>query len=212
MTVFVDYFKNNTPLTYASLFGMGIGRRALALSSGFRSMVEQRNSLCALPIIRMQLDTCFRLYAGFFVKDHQQFSKEVFYGAQINKMKSRDGDPLTDSYLVKEVAKQNSWIIDVYKETSGYIHFSNRHILEALRKNKGTEVEMVIGSTDFDRESKHFVEPMRCVHHLNLIIEFALKDWFCRMCSIDGIVISASEYWSGDIIEPDASQVYEDSI
>ena len=61
------HFKPNKLLTYADFFGMGIGRRALALSSGFRLMVEHRNSLCALPIVRMQLDTSLRLYAGFFV-------------------------------------------------------------------------------------------------------------------------------------------------
>lgn len=59
----------NTPLTYASLFGIGVGRRAVALSSGFRVMVEQCNSLCAMPIVRMQLDTAIRFYAGFFVAD-----------------------------------------------------------------------------------------------------------------------------------------------
>jgi hypothetical protein len=209
--VFLDHFKNNTPLTYANFFGMGIGRRAMSLSSGFRSMVEQRNSLCALPIVRMQLDTALRLYAGFFVSDHQKFCKEVFHGAQINKMKSHDGSVMTDKYLVDEVAKQNNWMVDVYKHTSGYIHFSNRHILEALRKDENKNVQMVIGSADYDREPKHFLEPMRCIHHLNLIIEFALNDWFSRMCSADGIVISAKEYWS-KIKELDSNQSYEDSL
>jgi hypothetical protein len=211
--VFLDHFPKNTPLTYANFFGMGIGRRALALSSGFRSMVEQRNSLCALPIVRMQLDTSLRLYAGFFVSDHQKFCKEVFHGAQINKMKSHNGSVMTDKYLVDEVTKINHWMIDVYKFTSGYIHFSNSHILEALRKNENETMnaKMVIGPADFDREPKHFLEPMRCVHHLNLIIEFALKDWFSRMCSADGKVISASEYWSKDI-ELDSNQSYEDSL
>lgn len=209
--VFFDYFKVNTPLTYASFFGMGIGRRALALSSGFRLMVEHRNSLCALPIVRMQLDTSLRLYAGFFVSDHQKFCNEVFHGKQINKMKTHDGVLMTDSYLVKEVSKRNPWMIDVYQCTSGYIHFSNRHILAALQKDDGMNVKMTIGPADLDREPKHFLEPMRCVHHLNLIIEFALKDWFSRMCSADGTVIPANEYWN-KVLELDSNQFYEDSL
>lgn len=209
--VFLDHFSNNIPLTYAHFFGMGIGRRALALSSGFRSMVEQKNSLCALPIVRMQLDTSIRLYAGFFAPDHQQFCKEICYGKQINKVKSHDGSFMTDSYLVKEVAKINSWMLEVYKCTSGYIHFSDRHIFEAIRKNESMDAQMIIGSTDFDRESKHFLEPMQCILHLNLIIEFALKDWFLRMCSVDGIVISANEFWNKDI-ELNLDQLYEDSL
>src|SRR5277367_1434699 len=74
---FTKHFVPDKQLTYADFFGMGIGRRTLALSSGFRSMVEQRNSLCALPIVRMQLDTALRLYAGFFVTDHQKFCEKV---------------------------------------------------------------------------------------------------------------------------------------
>lgn len=194
----------NKPLTYADLFAMGIGRRALALSSGFRLMVEQRNSLCALPIVRMQLDTALQLYAGFFVTDHQTFCYDVIHGKQIDRLQSDDGKPMKDRYLLERVAKRNSWIVDVYKFTSGHIHFSNRHIQEALRVGEGGKGQMVLGPADFDREPDHFLEPMRCVHHLNLIIEFALWDWFARMCEPNGIVISASELWGkDDEVDPD---------
>jgi hypothetical protein len=198
LEAFVNHFTPNKPLTDADFFGMGIGRRALALSSGFRLMVEHRNSLCALPIVRMQLDTALRLYAGFFVTDHQKFCHDVFQGKQIDRLKSDDGSPMTDKYLRARIAKRNPWVDDVYKFTSGHIHFSNRHIQESLRVNENGEGQMVIGPADFDREPKHFLEPMRCMHHLNIIIEFALRDWFARMCDPNGIVISASELWGKD--------------
>jgi hypothetical protein len=54
---------------------------------------------------------------------------------------------------------------------------------------------MVIGPNDFDREPKHFLEPMQCMLHLNEIIKFALQDWFGRMCDPNGVNISASELW-----------------
>jgi len=54
---------------------------------------------------------------------------------------------------------------------------------------------MVIGPNDFDREPKHFLEPMQCMLHLNEIIKFALQDWFGRMCDPNGVKISASELW-----------------
>lgn len=193
-----QHFKPNKPLTLADFFAMGISRRALALSSGFRLMCDHRNSLCALPMVRMQLDTAIRLYAGFFVSDHQIFCDDVIRGRQINRLKSDDGSPMTDKYLVDRVAKRNPWMADVYKFSSGYIHFSNRHIQEAIRQGDGENAQMVIGPTDFDREPKHFLEPMRCMHHLNLIIEFALKDWCARMCDPNGVTISASEVWGAD--------------
>jgi len=196
--VFFGHLKPNKPLTFADLFGMGIGRRALALSSGFRLMTEHRNSLCALPMVRMQLDTALRLYAGFFVTDHQKFCRDVLQGKQIDRIKSDDGSVMKDRYLVERVAKRNPWMVEVYKFTSGYIHFSSRHTQEAIRKGEGTNAQMIIGPTDFDREPKHFLEPMRCMHHLNLIIEFALTDWYARMCNPNGVVISASELWGDD--------------
>jgi hypothetical protein len=195
-SVFTTHFVPDKQLTYADFFGMGIGRRTLALSSGFRSMVEQRNSLCALPIVRMQLDTALRLYAGFFVTDHQEFCEKVVQGKQINQLKSDDGSLMSDGYLRDRVAKRNSWMIDVYKSTSGYIHFSIRHIQEAIRKGDGSEAQMIIGPNDFDRELTHFLEPMKCMLHLSLVIRMALTDWFARMCHPNGVTISAQELWA----------------
>jgi|ERR1700733_1458774 len=197
--VIVGHVTPNKPLTYADFLGMGIGRRALALSSGFRLMVEHRNSLCALPMVRMQLDTTLRLYAAFFVTDHQKFCEDVIQGKQIDRLKSDDGSLMKDSYLRDRVAKMNPWMVDVYKSTSGYIHFSVRHIQEAFRSGEGANATLVIGPVDFDREPEHFLEPMRCMHHLNLIIEFALKDWFARMCDPTGVTISARELWTKDV-------------
>jgi hypothetical protein len=113
--VFVGHFEPNKLLTHADFFGMGIGRRALALSSGFRLMIEHRNSLCALPMVRMQLDTALRLYAGFFVTNHQKFCLDVLQGKQIDRLKSDDGLPMKDRYLVDRVATLNPWIVDVSK-------------------------------------------------------------------------------------------------
>jgi len=97
----------------ADFFGMGIGRRALALSSGFRLMTENRNSLCALPMVRMQLDTALRLYADFFVTDHQKFCHDVIQGKHIDQLKSDDGSLMKDKYLVDRVAKRNPWMVGV---------------------------------------------------------------------------------------------------
>ena len=194
-----EYLKPNAPLTLAHFVGMGIARRASALSSGFRSMVDQRNSLCALPIVRMQLDTALRLYAGFFVSDHQAFCNEIIQGKQIDRIKADDGEFMRDRYLVERIAKRNPWVTEVYKTTSGYIHFSFRHIQEAVRSGEEGAVQMIIGPHDFDREPKDYLEPMRCILHLNLIIEIALKDWLARMCNPNGVTISARELWSQDI-------------
>jgi hypothetical protein len=187
----------NTQLTYASLFGMGIGRRAVAMSSGFRSMVEQCNSLAALPMVRMQLDTAIRFYAGFWVEDHEQFCRDVFTGKAINKMKCDQGCLMQDKYLVRRLAERNSWMTKLYDTASGYVHFSRKHIVEAVRVKADGDGQMVIGPTDHDREPKDFLEIVQCMLHLNLILVFGLKDWFARMCNPDGVKVSAEVYWGG---------------
>jgi hypothetical protein len=177
----VAAYQNRSAITHADFYAMGIARRANALSAGFRSMVQQRNSLCALPLVRMQLDTALRLYAGFFVTDHFAFCRAVIGGTQVKHLRADDGRKMLDRYLLERVAKANPWMKEVYALTSGHIHFSHHHIREALRSEKGRPISMVIGPTDHDREAQHFHEPMRCMHHLNLIIECALRDWLDRM-------------------------------
>lgn len=182
-------FPEGTSLTHASLFGFGIARRAVALSSGFRTLVLQCNSLSAMPLVRMQLDTACRLYAGFFVEDHQKFCADVFKGRQINKMKCSDNKQMNDKYLVDRVAKQNPWMNRVYDVTSGYIHFSDRHIKEAVQCDKNGDGSLYIGPKDLDRTPEDYIEPMQCMLHLNLMIKEALMDWFESKASLENLEI-----------------------
>lgn len=162
---------------YDFLLAIGIARRSCALTSGFKSMLRDKNSLCALALVRMQLDNSLRLYAGFFSKDRMKFSKDVLNGKQINKMKADDNQPMTDNYLARRVSSRNPWVINVYKKTSGYIHFSEEHIKEALRHKGGENYEMVIGPNDYDRSEENFLEPLQCFVHITMMIKVQLEDW-----------------------------------
>lgn len=170
-------FKKNQAFNYDFLLGAGIARRSCAITYGFLEMVKQKNSLCALALVRVQLDTMLRLYAGFFSKDRIIFSEEVLHGKQINKMLSDTNEKMTDSYLVKRVNTIEPWVMKVYKKTSGYIHFSNEHIKEGLKHTGGHNFEMVIGPNDYDREVTNFLESLACFFHITSIIKVALEDW-----------------------------------
>jgi hypothetical protein len=143
--VLFKHLKEKKLATNADFFGFGIGRRTLAMSSGFRLMVEQKNSLCALPMVRMQLDSVLRLYAGFWVEDHREFCSNVLSGVQIDRMKDREGNLMRDKALVDKLATKNPWITNVYKVTSGYVHFSNRHIMEVFKKGDDGTAQIAIG-------------------------------------------------------------------
>lgn len=160
------------------LLGAGIARRSCALTSGFKSLLKDRNSLCALALVRMQLDNSLRLYAGFFSKDRNKFSKDVLGGMPINKMRSDDNQKMSDNYLAKRVSEIYPWVLPVYKKSSGYIHFSAEHIKEAFRRKEGNNFEMIIGPNDRDRTASDFLEPLSCFTHITMMIEVQLQDWF----------------------------------
>lgn len=172
------------PVGYQHFYLFGIARRALAQAAAFRSMIEQRNSLVVSSIIRMQLDTVLRLYALFWVADPEKFAEKVFKGTDINKLKAADSEFLTDGYLKKRLAAKNDWIRPVYSETSGYIHFSNRHIKAAFKLSEtgaARSVELVIGPEDIGRPLAYYGEMLRAFRHLTMMIPVAAEDWFERL-------------------------------
>jgi hypothetical protein len=181
----LDLYRRHSsgPVGYQHFYLFGVARRALAQSAAFRQTIADRNSLVALSIVRMQLDTVLRLYALFWVADPEDFATEVFNGTPINKLKAKDGKILSDNYLKQRVTKTNEWVPSVYKETSGYIHFSHRHIkaaLEVIDRDTG-HVELRIGAKDVGKSISYYGQALRAFRHLNLIIPVAAEDWFSRL-------------------------------
>jgi hypothetical protein len=165
------------PVGYQHFYLFGIARRALAQSAAFRQMILSRNSIVASSILRLQLDTVLRLYALFWVADPENFASEVFKGTAINKFKAAEGSALSDKYLKDRVAKQNDWILAVYAEASGYVHFSHRHIKAALHmQNAATgEAQVQIGPYDAGKSISYYGELLRAFLHLNMMIPVAAE-------------------------------------
>lgn len=171
------------PIGYQHIYLFGIARRALAQSTAFRQMVLAKNSLVASSILRLQLDTVLRLYALFWVAEPEDFAKKVFNGTAVDKLKAADGSLMKDAYLKERVAVKNEWIPAVYAETSGYIHFSHRHIKAALRMENAMtgSATIQIGSYDPDKSIGYYGELLRAFLHLNMMIPVASEDWFRRI-------------------------------
>ena len=113
---------------------IGIIKRTVSLSSAFVELIENWNLVCTRALLRMHVDTAIRLSAFWLHKSPQEMSKKVIGGQQINKMKDKNGNRMTDNYLVKQLSKENSWIMNVYKYTSSYIHFSEKHLFDPIAK------------------------------------------------------------------------------
>ncbi|RLT69347.1 hypothetical protein D7V92_11160 [Parabacteroides sp. CH2-D42-20] len=59
----LQILKTGNGLYTLDLMASAIANRAIALNQGFTILVQENNYLCALPLIRMQLDNCLRFYA-----------------------------------------------------------------------------------------------------------------------------------------------------
>lgn len=114
------------------LFANGALNRAVALSSGFYTMIQSRNLICAGAVVRLHLDTAARFAAGFLVAKPHDFAMEVLRGTQIGKMSDRNGNKMTDRYLISYLATEFPWVKDLYDQTCDYVHFSDAHLHSAF--------------------------------------------------------------------------------
>lgn len=126
--------------------------RSLALIDGFVELVRGHNSLAALHLVRLHLDSLLRYSAAWLVEDPGAFAMKIFSGKPVRKIKDRTGALMTDRYLVDKLTEDYAWVDSVYTQTSGYVHLSEKHYYSAIRKKEGGEdenmVEAVISKDD----------------------------------------------------------------
>jgi hypothetical protein len=109
----------------------GLVQRSIMLTSGFATMVEEGNPVCALPLVRIHIDNCMRLYAFMLAEDPHAVLTAYLEDIPLNRLRAKDGTPLTDGYLHRELSKTFLWVSDAYKNASGSVHFSRPGMLSA---------------------------------------------------------------------------------
>ena len=122
--------------------------RAVTLSSGFRTMIEARNFMCAAPLIRLQLDTALRVFAGTLVDDPHKLALDILEGKHVRRLKDRDGNLMTDAYLLTRVENHYPGAKSLYEKTSGYIHFSDTHFYDTIGSSDRGRHSILIGKRE----------------------------------------------------------------
>lgn len=122
----------NSNIYQTDLYLIGSIKRALAIIGGFTKLLESKNYLAA-TLVRVHLDTLFQIYILWLISDHDVFITKILKGTKPSDIKNSDGTKLTDGYIAKRFFedKNNKKYIglkNVYKETSGFVHFSKKHI------------------------------------------------------------------------------------
>lgn len=110
------------------LIVMAMLQRSYGVVDALIDAVDNYNMHAAAPLIRLQLDTLLRAHYVASCGDLDDLTGRLLRGEQFRKIKDSEGKNLTDARL-QELAKDvHPWVGPVYKETSGWVHFSVRHM------------------------------------------------------------------------------------
>jgi hypothetical protein len=154
-------------------------KRSLSLSSGFETMIRSRNLICAASLLRLQLDSALRFYATFIVDNPHNFALQIMDGEQVRRLKDRDGNKMTDRYLLEHLATEHPWITSVYEHTSGYIHLSHKHIFNTFSNfdDETGSCDYQITAADPPFPDEIYVDAIEAFHQSTAILLRYIKGW-----------------------------------
>lgn len=109
-------------------FIMSITDRAISFIRAYLTLTEFNNYQSAICFIRLQIDNCLRLYAYSIANNSFEFYEQVLGGTHIRNLVDRENNKMTDEYLISKLDQIMPGIKCLYKNTSGYIHFSKNHL------------------------------------------------------------------------------------
>lgn len=103
-------------------------QRSYGVLDALIDAVDTYNMHAAAPLLRLQLDTLFRAHYIASGPDVDDLTSRLLRGEQFRKIKDAEGKNLTDARLKELASKTHSWAMPVYRETSGWVHFSVSHM------------------------------------------------------------------------------------
>jgi hypothetical protein len=176
MRVMGDVGANIYPLDFMAL---GTVKRYLNTEAAFRLMIDTWNMVCARALLRMQIDTALRFSAAWLVDDPQAFASTVLGGERIDRLTDTKGKRLLDAHLVEIHSEEYPWLPAVYKNLSGYVHFSASHISDSVATLDDSTRTIHFQLSDRDTKFPEFswVELIECFSEATGILAKYLTGW-----------------------------------
>lgn len=185
---------------FEKLYLLAAIRRTLSLLISFRHSVEVGNEQMAATILRLNLDTVARTYILFWAEETpgmtaETFAADVFNGKSIHKMKFRgSSDKARDWWLIEQISGLDVWVKDVYRETSGAVHFSDFHLKRVLQQHTRKEklpdgslmIELAFGGTEKHTSPDSYRIMQQAFCHITALLLVAIQDR-CGLLSRDKI-------------------------
>ena len=90
--------------------------------------VDHFNLHAAVPLLRVQLDSLFRLSYVCRAPSVDDVVQEVMAGTEFRHMKDAEGKKLSDGPLKDLAQPFHPWTGPVYDQASGWVHFTQAHL------------------------------------------------------------------------------------
>jgi hypothetical protein len=103
---------------------LGTIQRSIDLIDAFKVLTERGNSTAAIPLLRIQLDSCMRLFACSLLPDKSELLIKLLEGKSIRKIRTPDGHQLTDAFLHGKLSEVFPWFSHVYEFACQFVHLS----------------------------------------------------------------------------------------
>ena len=119
-----------------SYFIGSIITRTRANNQGFMDLIKAKNHICALALIRLQIDNCILLYQAQLVDDPDDFFQYIANGKDAYNYNGNKKKKINfhESKIVKALNYKYEGILSLYKSSSGFIHFSSKHISSSYKQ------------------------------------------------------------------------------
>lgn len=119
-----------------SYFIGSIITRTRANNQGFMDLIKAKNHICALAFIRLQIDNCILLYQAQLVDDSDDFFQYIANGKDAYNYNGNKKKKINfhESKIVKALNYKYEGIQSLYKSSSGFIHFSSKHISSSYKQ------------------------------------------------------------------------------
>ena len=169
----IGVFGNKgAPMFPLDFMAFGAIKRNISTASAFCQTVESWNMVCARSLLRIHIDTSLRFSAAWLVEKPHEFATNILKGERIDKMKDKHGKQLSDAHLVNEHSSDYPWLPTVYKNLSGYVHFSGSHIYDSVADvdDGDNTISFEISEKDLKFPESSWIEILECFREANAML------------------------------------------
>ncbi|WDJ93593.1 hypothetical protein [Xanthomonas campestris] len=167
------------PMFPLDLMALAAVKRNASIPRAIEMMVDSWNMIGARTLLRVHIDTSLRFSAAWLVKDPHDFASKVLAGERIDIMKSQGGEKLRDAYLVEVRCTDYPWLKEVYRNLSGYVHFSGSHIYDTVSTiaDDTRMVGFLISENDRKFPEFSWNEVLECCRETNEMLAYFLSGY-----------------------------------